>query len=122
MARRCLSGERDAGFMLIQQGLSLGWRGVSASQGELAALHVAQAHLAATGVEAPLSEGQQSGNDNGYEWVVDVRRQNAEAESESRAKTHPTGYWVAVEVSWRDEVTRRQRSLQLKTLKVALPQ
>jgi prepilin-type N-terminal cleavage/methylation domain-containing protein len=138
MARRCLSGERDAGFtlmetivaliifvacyVLIQQGLSLGWRGVSASQGELAALHVAQAHLAATGVEAPLSEGQQSGNDNGYEWVVDVRRQNAEAESESRAKTHPTGYWVAVEVSWRDEVTRRQRSLQLKTLKVALPQ
>ncbi|HEU0159676.1 MAG TPA: prepilin-type N-terminal cleavage/methylation domain-containing protein [Hyphomicrobiaceae bacterium] len=138
MARRCCSGERDAGFtlmetivaliifvacyVLIQQGLSLGWRGVSASQGELAALHVAQAHLAATGVEAPLSEGQQAGNDNGYAWVVDVRRQNAEAESESRAKTHPTGYWVAVEVSWRDEVTRRQRSLQLKTLKVALPQ
>jgi hypothetical protein len=28
---------------------------------------------------------------------------------------------VAVEVSWRDEVTRRSRSLQLKTLKVALP-
>jgi prepilin-type N-terminal cleavage/methylation domain-containing protein len=137
IARRYRPGEGDAGFtlmetivaliifvacyVLIQQGLSLGWRGVSASQGELAALHVAQTHLAAAGVESPLSEGQQSGNDNGYEWVVEMRRQNAENESESRAKTHPTGYWVAVEVSWRDEVTRRRRSLQLKTLKVALP-
>ena len=71
--------------------------------------------------KAPLVEGQQSGSETGYEWVVDVRRQNAESESESRARTHPSGYWVAVEVSWRDEVTRRSRSLQLKTLKVALP-
>jgi general secretion pathway protein I len=108
-------------YVLIQQVLSLGWRGVSASQGEVGALHVAQARLAAVGVEAPLSEGQQSGSEDHYEWVVDVRRQNAENESESRAKTHATGYWVAVEVSWRDEVTRRSRSLQLKTLKVALP-
>ena len=53
--------------------------------------------------------------------MLDVRRQNAESESESRAKTHASGYWVVVEVSWRDEVTRRNRALQLKTLKVALP-
>jgi len=108
-------------YVLIQQVLSTGWRGVSASQGELAALHVAQTRLAAVGVESPLSEGQQSGSENGYDWVVDVRRQNADNESESRARTHPTGYWVAVEVSWRDEVTRRARALQLKSLKVALP-
>ena len=108
-------------YVLIQQVLSIGWRGVSASQGELGALHVAQTRLAAAGVEAPLVEGQQSGSEDRYEWVVDVRRQDAERESESRAKTHASGYWVAVEVSWRDEVTRRSRSLQLKTLKVALP-
>jgi len=108
-------------YVLIQQVLSIGWRGVSASQGELAALHMAQTRLAAIGVEAPLAEGQQSGSDGGYNWVVDVRRQNADSESESQARTHPTGYWVAVEVSWRDEVTRRSRFLQLKTLKVALP-
>ena len=94
---------------------------VSASQGELGALYVARTRLAAAGVEAPLVEGQQSGSEDRYAWVVDVRRQNAESESESRAKTHASGYWVAVEVSWRDEVTRRSRSLQLKTLKVALP-
>jgi len=109
------------GYVLIQQVLSTGWRGVSASQGELAALHVAQTRLAAVGVESPLSEGQQSGSENGYDWVVDVRRQNADNESESRARTHPTGYWVAVEVSWRDEGTRRARALQLMSLKVALP-
>jgi general secretion pathway protein I len=108
-------------YVLIQQVLSIGWRGVSASQGELGALHVAQTRLAAAGVEAPLVEGQQSGSEDRYEWVVEVRRQNAESESESRAKTHASGYWVAVEVSWRDEVTRKSRSLQLKTLKVALP-
>ena len=108
-------------YVLIQQVLSLGWRGVSAAQGELEALHVAQTRLAAAGVEAPLAEGQQSGSEDRYQWVIDVRRQNAESESESRAKTHASGYWVAVEVSWRDEVTRRSRSLQLKTLKVALP-
>ena len=108
-------------YVLIQQVLSIGWRGVSASQGELGALHVAQTRLAAAGVEAPLVEGQQSGSADRYEWVVEVRRQNAESESESRAKTHASGYWVAVEVSWRDEVTRKSRSLQLKTLKVALP-
>lgn len=108
-------------YVLIQQVISIGWRGVSASQGELGALYVAQTRLAAAGVEAPLVEGQRSGSEDRYEWVVDVRRQNAESESESRAKTHASGYWVAVEVSWRDEVTRRSRSLQLKTLKVALP-
>ena len=108
-------------YVLIQQVLSIGWRGVSASQGELGALHVAQTRLAAAGVEAPLVEGQQSGSEDRYEWVVEVRRQNAESESESRAKTHASGCWVAVEVSWRDEVTRKSRSLQLKTLKVALP-
>ena len=108
-------------YVLIQQVLAVGWRGVSASQGELAALHVAQTRLAAIGVESPLSEGQQSGSEDGYNWVVDVRRQDAERESESRARSRPTGYWVAVEVSWRDEATRRARSLQLKTLKVALP-
>lgn len=108
-------------YVLIQQVLSLGWRGVSASQGELGALHVAQMRLAAAGVEAPLAEGQQSGSEDNYQWVLDVRRQNAESESESRAKTHASGYWVVVEVSWRDEVTRRSRALQLKTLKVALP-
>src|SRR5258705_12113883 len=108
-------------YVLIQQVLAIGWRGVSASQGELGALHVAQTRLAAIGVESPLLEGQQSGSGDHYDWVVDVRRQNAERESESRARSRPSGYWVAVEVSWRDEVTRRSRSLQLKTLKVALP-
>jgi prepilin-type N-terminal cleavage/methylation domain-containing protein len=108
-------------YVLIQQVLSIGWRGVSASQGELAALHLAQTQLAAAGVESPLAEGQQSGSEGGYNWVLDVRRQNAEREGEIRARSRPTGYWVAVEVSWRDEATRRSRSLQLKTLKVALP-
>jgi prepilin-type N-terminal cleavage/methylation domain-containing protein len=108
-------------YVLIQQGLQLGWRGVSASQSEIAALRVAQGRLAAVGVEAPLEEGQQSGSDGGYTWTVDIHRQNADAESESRARSRPTGYWVAVEVSWRDEATRRPHSLQMKTLKIALP-
>ena len=107
-------------YVLIQQGLALGWRGVSTSQGELKALHIAEARLAAAGVESPLSEGQQTGSENGYSWVVDVRRQTPEFEGDRRARARPTGYWVAVEVSWRDE-TRRTRALELKSLKIALP-
>jgi len=107
-------------YVLIQQGLAIGWRGVSASQGELKALHIAQAQLAAAGVESPLSEGQATGSDGGYTWVLNVRRQDAENEGDRRARTRPTGYWVAVEVNWRDE-TRRVRALELKSLKIALP-
>src|SRR5262245_6155254 len=73
-------------YVLIQQGLALGWRGVSTSQGELKALHIAEARLAAAGVESPLSEGQQTGSENGYSWVVDVRRQTPEIEGDRRAR------------------------------------
>jgi type II secretory pathway pseudopilin PulG len=135
--RAASGGDRESGFtlmetivaliifvacyILIQQGLALGSRGVSASQGELAALHVAQSRIATVGVEGPPAEGRQSGTSDGYDWVIDVRRQDADTESQSRARSRPSGYWVAVEVTWRDEATRRPRSLQLKTLKVALP-
>ena len=108
-------------YVLIQQGLALGSRGISASQGELGALNVAQSLIAATGTESPLAEGRQTGVTGTYEWAVDVRRRETGAERKSYQGFLPQAYWVAVEVTWRDEATRTPRSLQLRSLKVGAP-
>src|SRR5262245_37045189 len=63
-------------YLLIHQGLSLGWRGVRLAQSETVALQVAQGRLAAAGFDEPLSDGQRSGETDGYAWTMDVRRED----------------------------------------------
>jgi general secretion pathway protein I len=101
-------------YLLIHEGLSHGWRGVRVAQSETAALRVAQGRLAAAGLEEPLSEGQRSGEMDGYAWTMDVRREDRQGISASPL----SAFWVTVTVGWRDRSERRMRSVQLTTIKL----
>src|SRR5262245_51223908 len=101
-------------YLLIHQGLSLGWRGVQLAQSETMALQVAQGQLAAAGFDAPLSDGQHTGETDGYAWTMDVRREDRGG----RTASPLSAFWVTVAVSWRDRSERRMRSVQLTTMKL----
>jgi len=108
-----------AGFLLIQQSVSLGWRGAHAALAERAAVRVAQAQLAAAGVEARLAEGERSGRTpDGYSWTLRVERYQRPGGDDVREKL--AGYWVTVTVSWSQGVLRPARSLEIKTLRLAV--
>jgi len=102
-------------YLLIHQGLSLGWRGVQLAQSETMALQVAQGRLAAAGLDEALSDGQRSGETDGYAWTMDVRREDRRAASTDLPLA---AFWVTVTVSWRDRSERPARSVQLTTLKL----
>jgi general secretion pathway protein I len=102
-------------YLLIHQGLSLGWRGVKLAQSETIALQVAQGRLAAAGLDEPLAEGNQSGETDGYAWTVEVR---SDDRREARANSPLSAFWVTVAVSWRERSNRHAGSLQLTTLKL----
>jgi len=104
-------------YLVVHEGLSLGRAGVRAARSEAAALQLAQARLAALGVEAPLADGQASGTTpDGYAWRVDVRRRDGQGADAVQVPL--AAYWVTVEVTWSDGPLARRRSLQLATLKL----
>jgi type II secretory pathway pseudopilin PulG len=104
-------------YLLLQQSVSLAWRGVQVAHGEAAALQIAQARLAAAGVDARLEEGEQSGRTpEGFGWTQRMRRYAPPRDDEAQPRL--AGYWVTVEVSWQEGAWRRSRSLRLATLKL----
>lgn len=128
-----MSGEREHGFTLIetmvalivfvacfalvQQSLSASWRNVRSAQGEEAALRVAQRHLATTGIETTLTEGETSGTaEGGFTWTVAVRRYTPPSPDTG---TPIAAYWISVTVGWRDSAFRPERTLSLQTLRLA---
>ena len=107
-------------YLMVQQGIALGWRGVRLAQSDTAALQLAQARLASAGVEAPLTEGEQSGESpDGYDWTMNVRKREPDT---SAGRPSFDSYWVSVEVRWRDRAALRNRSLQIKTIKLVARQ
>jgi general secretion pathway protein I len=104
-------------YLLIHEGLSLGWRGVRLAQSETMALQVAQGRLAAAGFDEPLSDGQRSGETDGYAWSMDIRREDRGRTSASQL----SAFWVTVAVTWRDRSERHMRSVQLTTVKLVPP-
>jgi prepilin-type N-terminal cleavage/methylation domain-containing protein len=105
-------------YLLIHEGLSLGWRGVRLAQSETSALQVAQGRLAAAGFDEPLSDGQRSGETDGYAWTMDIRREDR---GRMPAASQLSAFWVTVAVSWRDRSERHARSVQLTTMKLVPP-
>jgi prepilin-type N-terminal cleavage/methylation domain-containing protein len=108
-----------ASYLLIHQSVSLGWRGVQVAQTEAAALRLAQARLAAAGVDTRLQEGKHTGETpDGYSWSTEVQRRDPPATDGKASRL--AGYWVTVEVSWREGPLRTARSVQLTTLKLGV--
>ncbi|NJO34671.1 MAG: hypothetical protein HC869_17625 [Rhodospirillales bacterium] len=107
-----------AGYLLIYQSVSLGWRGAMAAHAEKEALRLARTRMASAGVETRLVEGQQSGEaPDGYTWTMSVRGYQQPDIDDGTAVL--AGFWVTIDVKWTAGALRRSRSLQLTTLKLA---
>jgi len=105
-------------YILVQQSISGSWQLVRAAQSEEAALAVAQRQLALSGIETPLDEGSASGlSDDGYAWTVEIRRYVPPG---AQAATPLLAYWVDVNVRWKESALRPERTLSLKTLRLAV--
>lgn len=110
-------------YILVQQSVAGSWRLVRIAQSEESALAIAQRQLAVAGIETPLAAGTSEGRtEDGYTWVVEIRRYLPPG-SEIGVDTSPlVAFWVDVTVRWQDSVLRPERTLSLKTLRLASPQ
>src|SRR5258705_10365263 len=104
-------------YILVQQAVSIGWRGIQVAHSEAKALQIAQARLAAAGLDGALKEGGQSGETpDGYRWTMNITRYGQP--SADRTPGRAQGFWVEVAVDWREGPRRRNRSLELATVKL----
>ncbi len=102
----------------LQQGMGAGWKGLGLVRSERGALEIAQAHLAAAGVESPLSDNSRQGiTADGYSWEVVAAPQLGSPGITTRPKL--LGFWVSVTVRWRETAgLAGERSLSLRTFKL----
>jgi prepilin-type N-terminal cleavage/methylation domain-containing protein len=112
-----------AALLVAYQSFSAGWRGYRLAEAEAAAVSFAQSRLAAAGVEAPLVEGQrQHQTEEGLTWMIDVRRYGqSDEERFETAQSALDGFWITVEVSWREGRFQTPRQVSLTTLKLQGP-
>lgn len=82
------------------------------------AVAIAEMKLAAVGVEFPLTEGENAGEEHGYTWRTSVLRYEGAASPVEPATLLLDLYQVEVTVNW-DETATRPRSVQLVTLRAA---
>jgi general secretion pathway protein I len=110
-----------AAYLLIQQTLSIGSQGLRSARAEAQAIEIAQARLAAAGVDAPLQEGQQAGQTAGYDWTMYVRRYEPPRSGfgDEAGRGQIAAFWVAVAVAWREGPLQRLHALQLSTIKLS---
>ncbi len=123
----------EAGFTLIEtlvaliiliamttflyRGFSGGLYAADAAEGAEAALLVAQARLAALGVEAPLAAGEQEGAEGNVLGRTAIRPYVMPGR-ERTVRQQPQAFWATVTVSWRQRRGGPRRSLQLTTVKL----
>ena len=109
-------------FVLVAAALQLclagGWKGVRFARNEETAVRIANAQLAAAGLETGLSEGIEVGTTpDGYAWTRKIRR-HVPAEDSNGDPTSIAGYWVSVSVRWPDGPRQKEKSVELQTLKI----
>jgi general secretion pathway protein I len=106
-----------AAATILYRGFSGASRVSGAAEGAESALLVAQARLAALGVETPLQAGNQEGKDGDVLWQAALRPYAGEAAA-AEGGTPPKAFWATVTVHWRERRGARQHSLTLTTLKL----
>lgn len=83
------------------------------------AVAIAESQLATIGVESPLSQGENTGEEEqGYAWRTSVRPYETGAQPVEPAAQRVDLYEVEVTVSWGDSDTK-PRSLRFVTLRAA---
>ncbi len=80
------------------------------------AVTIAEMKLAAVGIESPLAESDDAGEEQGYTWRVSVHRYGEAASPLEAAAQTIDLYQVEVAVNW-DETATKPRSLRLVTLR-----
>ena len=81
------------------------------------AVAIAEIKLAAVGVESPLTEGENSGEEQGYAWRTSVRRYAEETSPVEPATLLLDLYEVEVIVNWDDST--KPRGVRLVSLRAA---
>lgn len=96
----------SATFVALHQGLSIGWRGISAADRERVALDIARRELAEVGVTTPLEAGTRTGREpGGLSWQIVITPHiggEGRSLSPSRPGDQPTPFRIDVSISWRD--------------------
>ncbi|WP_088343226.1 MULTISPECIES: type II secretion system protein [Rhodomicrobium] len=102
--------------VMLYRGLSSGMRVSKLADRAEAALMVAQARLAAVGIETPMQAGTQAGRDGDIAWEIAMRPYASGDGAERSA------FWATVTVFWSEPRAARPRSIQLTTLKLGRTQ
>lgn len=105
-------------FAAVSTGVSGAVRGIRHARLELIAVRLAQAKLAAAGIEFPLADGETTaGEADGLSWRVKTQLYRP-ADSALPSVPGLTAYRVSVEVTWQSSPLERLRSLTLDGLKL----
>lgn len=103
----------------LERGSALGWRSIRLAESERDALALARAKLASAGIDTQLSDDlDETGKDNRFQWHLLARKYDAPEGTTLSPRL--TAYWVSVAVSWRDRPVGPPRSVELKTMKLAV--
>lgn len=110
-------GVLAATIALVNRTFAAGWNAVRHGALESRAVAVAKAHIASAGVGAPLTEGTTSGVEDGVRWKREVTAYSYPGQTVAVPRLG--GWWVRVEVAWRDTPLAAERVIVLTTMKLA---
>ncbi len=106
------------GLGAFYRAIATGAAGEQRVERSATALAIAQARLAAEGLERPLTIGRREGDDPaGFHWAVSVRRYDSRAPAPASAE--PDAYLVTSTVTWPGNRSGAHPSVELTTLKLA---
>lgn len=102
---------------VLFEGFSVGFRNARTADDFSQAVLIAQSKLAPTGVSEPLSQGRESGREQGkYSWTLTVDPVEVTPDDGAKpGRLQP--FFVAVDVVWSDGGT--ERTVSLSTLRLA---